>query len=35
MKYFKVHHFADDGSLNFSSSIKVINKQVNYTLKVH
>ena len=29
IKYFKVHHFADDASLNFSSSIKLINKQVN------
>ena len=34
MKYSTVHHFADDASLNFSSSIKVINKQFNYTLKL-
>ena len=35
IKYSKVHHFADDANLNFSSSIKLINKQVNYDLKVN
>ena len=30
MKYSKVHHFADDASLNFSSFIILINKQVAY-----
>ena len=29
IKYSKVHHFADDASVNFSSSIKLTNKQVN------
>ena len=33
--YSKVHHFADDASLNFSSSIKLINKQVNDNFKVN
>ena len=35
MKYSKVHQFADDASLNFSSSIKLINKQVNDNFKVN
>ena len=31
IKYFEVHHFADDTNLlNFSSCVKPINKQVNY-----
>ena len=34
-KYSKLHHFADDSSLNFSSSIKLINKQVNDNFKVN
>ena len=29
IKYSKVHHFADDTSLNFRRSVKLINKQVN------
>ena len=33
IKYSKVHHFADDASLNFSSSIKLIKKQVNNNIK--
>ena len=34
IKFCKVHHFADDTNLiNFNSSIKVINKQVNKDLK--
>ena len=34
IKFCKVHHFADDTNLiNFNSSIKVINKQVNNDLK--
>ena len=33
IKFCKVHHFADDTNLiNFNSSIKVINKQVNKDL---
>ena len=35
IKYSKVHHFADDASLNFSSSIKQINKQVNDDFKMN
>ena len=35
MKYSKVHQFADDASLKFSSSIKLINKQVNDNFKVN
>ena len=35
IKYSKVQHFADDASLNFSSSIKLINKQVNDNFKVN
>ena len=35
MKYSKVNQFADDASLNFSSSIKLINKQVNDNFKVN
>ena len=34
-KYSKLHHFADDSSLNFSSSIKLINKQANDNFKVN
>ena len=34
MKHCKIHHFADDTNLlNFSHSIKKMNKQVNYDLK--
>ena len=34
IKFCKVHHFVDDTNLiNFNSSIKVINKQVNEDLK--
>ena len=34
IKYFEVHHFADDTNLlNFNSCIKSFNKQVNYDLK--
>ena len=34
MKFFKVHHFADDTYLlNFNNSIKKINKQVGHDLK--
>ena len=34
IKFYKVHHFADDTNLiNFNSSIKIINKQVNKDLK--
>ena len=34
IKFCKVHHFANDANLiNFNSSIKVINKQVNKDLK--
>ena len=35
IKYSNVHHFADDASLNFSSSIKLINKQVNDNFKAN
>ena len=35
IKYSKVHHFADDASLKFSSSIKLANKQVNDNFKVN
>ena len=35
MKYSKVKHFADDSSLNVSSSIKLINKQANDNFKVN
>ena len=28
IKYAKVHHFVDDTNLNFSSSIKLINKYI-------
>ena len=35
IKYSKVHHFADDASLKFSSSIKLTNKQVNDNFKVN
>ena len=31
----KFYHFADDASLNFRSSIKLINKQVNDNFKVN
>ena len=34
IKYSKVHHFADDAILNFSSSINLINKQVSDNFKV-
>ena len=33
IKYSKVHNFADDASLKFSSSIKLTNKQVNDNFK--
>ena len=33
--YSKVHHFAYDASLKFSSSIKLTNKQVNDNFKVN
>ena len=35
IKYSKVHHFADDTRLGFSSSIKLTNKQVNDNFKVN
>ena len=35
MKYSKVHHFPDDSSLNFSSSIKLINNQANDNFEVY
>ena len=35
IKYSKVHHFADDASLKFGSSIKLTNKQVNDNFKVN
>ena len=35
IKYSKIHHFADDASLKFSSSIKLTNKQVNDNFKVN
>ena len=35
IKCSKVHHFADDASLKFSSSIKLTNKQVNDNFKVN
>ena len=35
MKYSKVHQFADDASLNFSSSFKLIKRQVNDNFKVN
>ena len=35
IKYSKVHHFADNASLKFSSSIKLTNKQVNDNFKVN
>ena len=35
IKYSKVHHFADDASLNFSNSIKLINEQVNDNFKMN
>ena len=35
IKYSKVHHFADDARLKFSSSIKLTNKQVNDNFKVN
>ena len=35
IKYSKVHHFADDANLKFSSSIKLTNKQVNDNFKVN
>ena len=33
IKYSKVHNFADDASLKFSSSIKLTNNQVNDNFK--
>ena len=33
--FIKVHHFLDDASLNFSSSINLINKQANDNFKVN
>ena len=34
IKYFEVHHFADDTDLlNFNSRVKSLNKQVSYDLK--
>ena len=33
IKHCKVHHFADTNLLNFSHSIKKMNKEVNYDLK--
>ena len=35
IKYSKVHHFAYDASLNFSSSVKLIIKEVNGNFKVN
>ena len=35
IKYSKVHYFADDANLKFSSSIKLRNKQVNDNFKVN
>ena len=36
IKYYKVkNHFADDASLNFSSSIKRINEQANYNFEAN
>ena len=35
IKYSKVHHFADDANLKFSSSIKLTNKQVNDNFKLN
>ena len=35
IKYSKVHHFADDSSLKFRSSIKLINNQANDNFKVN
>ena len=35
IKYSKVHHFADDTSMDFRSSIKLVNKQVNDNFKVN